>query len=500
MKQYAIYLRKSRADMDAEARGEGETLERHRTALRALAARRNLTIVREYAELITGDSIAARPQMQLLLDDVKRGLYAGVIVNDIDRLGRGDSIDQEIIKYTFAASRCLIITPARDIDPASPSDQDMLDFSMFFARFEYRKISQRLLQGRIRSVESGNYIQSRIPFGYIIVKDGKSIKLAPDPKTAPIVKMIYEMYASRTIGYSAIARKLNEMGIRTTFGHQFWPSSVHVILTNPVYIGKTEWGKSKTITMIEDGKKVKRPVASQNAIVVNDTHPPIIPEELFNKVQSIFEDNKRIPRANINKPISNPLAGLVYCSQCGKIMQKSNCSRGRSMLCLTYNCPTIGTPVYVVEREVIQLLREWSVRYADYQPDQNQTTEDDNTLILKRQLDTINTRLDKARELVELGIYSPAEYVEQKNKLTAQAESIKSEMKAKPATISETVHQILPQINKVIDAYDYAETAEQKNNLLKSIIQRIDYTKLTTTRAKGKSAENLTLVVYPKCI
>ena len=136
---YCIYLRKSRADLDAEARGEGETLSKHRAALTEYARRRGLFIVREYAEIISGDSIAARPQMQALLSDVKAGMYAGVIVNDVDRLGRGDSIDQEIIKLTFAASHTLIITPTRDIDPANPTDDDMLDFSMFMARFEYKK-------------------------------------------------------------------------------------------------------------------------------------------------------------------------------------------------------------------------------------------------------------------------------------------------------------------------------------------------------------------------
>ena len=117
MNQYALYLRKSRADMDAEARGDGETLAKHRAALTAYARNRGLLIVREYAEIVSGDSIAARPQMQQLLEDVKSGMYAGVIVNDVDRLGRGDSIDQEIIKLTFAAAHTLIITPYSDIDP-----------------------------------------------------------------------------------------------------------------------------------------------------------------------------------------------------------------------------------------------------------------------------------------------------------------------------------------------------------------------------------------------
>lgn len=62
MNAYAIYLRKSRADVEAEARGEGETLARHRSALRALAERRGLNVVREYAELVTDTRRGRFPQ------------------------------------------------------------------------------------------------------------------------------------------------------------------------------------------------------------------------------------------------------------------------------------------------------------------------------------------------------------------------------------------------------------------------------------------------------
>ena len=40
--QYAIYLRKSRTDAEAEARGEGETLARHRQTLLEFAQKHSL--------------------------------------------------------------------------------------------------------------------------------------------------------------------------------------------------------------------------------------------------------------------------------------------------------------------------------------------------------------------------------------------------------------------------------------------------------------------------
>ena len=57
---YAIYLRKSRADTEAEKLGEGETLARHRKILTELAARKGLYVERIYEEIVSGETIAAR--------------------------------------------------------------------------------------------------------------------------------------------------------------------------------------------------------------------------------------------------------------------------------------------------------------------------------------------------------------------------------------------------------------------------------------------------------
>ena len=73
--RYAIYLRKSRADAEAEAMGQGETLARHRRTLTELAAARGLDIGETYEESVSGDTIADRPEMQRLLSDVQAGRW-----------------------------------------------------------------------------------------------------------------------------------------------------------------------------------------------------------------------------------------------------------------------------------------------------------------------------------------------------------------------------------------------------------------------------------------
>ena len=97
---YCIYLRKSRADRELELQGFGETLKRHRDTLIELAKKKNLPIGEIYEEVVSGDSIAARPQMQRLLNDVSDGKWEGVLVMEIERLARGDTSDQGIVTKT----------------------------------------------------------------------------------------------------------------------------------------------------------------------------------------------------------------------------------------------------------------------------------------------------------------------------------------------------------------------------------------------------------------
>ena len=89
-----IYLRKSRADREAEERGEGETLARHERILLDLAKRSRYHIGAIYKEVVSGETISARPVMQQLLQEVESGMWDGVLVVEIERLARGDSIDQ----------------------------------------------------------------------------------------------------------------------------------------------------------------------------------------------------------------------------------------------------------------------------------------------------------------------------------------------------------------------------------------------------------------------
>ena len=134
---YAIHLRKSRADLEAEARGEGESLARHRKRLYDLAERRGYEIAEEYAEIISGDKLSDRPEMQRLLNDVAAGKYDGVLDVELSRLTRGDLMDQGYIINVFKFSGTKIITPEHVYDLMDDFDEEHVTTDMMFSRREY---------------------------------------------------------------------------------------------------------------------------------------------------------------------------------------------------------------------------------------------------------------------------------------------------------------------------------------------------------------------------
>ncbi len=162
--KFCLYLRKSRSDLEAETRGEGETLARHEKALLDLAKKLNLNIVRIYREVVSGETIASRPVMQELLADVEQGMWDGVLVMEVERLARGDTIDQGIVAQTFKFSNTKIITPMKTYDPNNEFDEEYFEFGLFMSRREYKTINRRLQNGRIASVTEGKYVGNNPPY------------------------------------------------------------------------------------------------------------------------------------------------------------------------------------------------------------------------------------------------------------------------------------------------------------------------------------------------
>ena len=244
MKQYLMYLRKSRADRDAVDEPVLQTLQRHRSRLDEYCKQHRIFIPEENVlfEVSSADSIASRPMMMELLHRVESGLFAAVLCVDMDRLSRGSGADQALVINTFKYSGTKIITPSKTYDFANDMDEQFAELGLFMAKSEYRQIKKRMRQGKIDAVKEGKYPAANPPYGYKTYKlKQKGFSLEVVPEQAEVVKIIFEKYVNENAGSQVIGRWLNEHGYRDQFGNLWSTSHITKILADPTYTGKVRY-------------------------------------------------------------------------------------------------------------------------------------------------------------------------------------------------------------------------------------------------------------------
>ncbi|WP_131724738.1 recombinase family protein [Paenibacillus solani] len=141
--------------------------------------------------------------MQKLHRNVEDQLYDGVVVMDIDRLGRRENKDWALIKDTFLNSETVIITPNKIYDLEIDNDDVSFDFMSIFARIEYKTIKRRMKQGKEAGAKKGMCTNGKPPFPYYYDKNTRSVLV--DETKRPIYRAIVEKYLNGTnLGHIAI--------------------------------------------------------------------------------------------------------------------------------------------------------------------------------------------------------------------------------------------------------------------------------------------------------
>ena len=154
---------------------------------------------------------------------------------------------------------------------------------------------------------------------------------------------------------------------------------------------------------------------------------------------------------------------------------------------------------------VLDTLRLWLSAYIS---DGNPFPQQDETAplraslrLLEKRLSELDTRMSRAFELVETGVYTPALYLERKNALDAERASLlrqQNEMQTELEQLENAAacrRAFAPRLQHVLDAYEQAANAREQNRLLKTVIEKIVYTK--TERVTANHPGNLHLQIYP---
>lgn len=510
---YAMYLRKSRVDVEAELRGEGETLARHENRLLELAGKLGIVIKKIYKEIVSGESIQDRPKVQELLSDVEAGMWDGVLVIEVERLARGDTMDQGKVAKSFKFSNTKIITPSKTYDPNNEFDEEYFEFGLFMSRREYKTINRRLQSGRVSSVKEGKFVGSIPPFGYnkIKLKNTKGFSLEKNYE-AKIVKIIYDLYAYENISLYEIVRRLNAMGLKPRILSQWSVASIKDILANPVYIGKIRWNGRKTKIVYKNGETIKTRPRNSEYILINGLHEPIIDKKTWDIVEA--KRNLNNPPVKHNNVVQNPLCGIVICDKCGRKMVRRPYSikdKEPTLYCNNPECDNISSKLYIVEEQVIEGLRLWLSEYKfDYEKyygniKMNKVASLEKTIeSLEEEIKKENDKLLKIVAFLEDGTYTKELFMARTNvvsenikKLNNSVEEYRSKL-IQEKEIAKEKETIIPKVENILDVYNLLETAEEKNNLLKTVLSQITYLKTEKAIKKDSDPTNFIINLYPK--
>lgn len=449
---YAMYLRKSRADLEAEAQGEFDTLQKHLEILTDLAVRENYHVTDIYKELVSGDTIESRPKMQELLKAVKAGKYKGVLVTEISRLARGNGADQSEVSDAFSKSKTLIITPRKIYDPMSEMDQDFFDFELFMARQEYKYIKRRMQAGKKQAALEGQYLASRCPYGYDkVIIDRK--KTLVKNENAKYIKILSD-YWGEGHNERECVEYLYSIGAPPPSASAWNIHTVRYMLKSETYIGKARIGIDKNTARAE--------------ICVDGLWEPILTEEEFNRNVSRFgavthRKGKTLPH--------NPLAGLIKCKRCGYALSLSSYGWVYHMAKLEPHCSVCGITINPLMEHICKALteqlRNQTVIYEEKQKE---------AIDYAPQIRNAENKLNRIYTSYENGVYSDMEFIQRRGQIQKQIEELKrlqeeqcAQARTKPKMLESDLHSIIEMVK------DPEVPVDAKNEFLKSFIKRIDY-------------------------
>lgn len=466
MNNVALYLRKSR---DEENESRDVTLARHEKLLREYCERNDLIIKKIYKEVVSGESISARFEMQRLLIDVKAGLFDAVVVIELERLSRGNQADQAEIHDVFKKTGTKIHTLTKVYDLASDNeiDEEFFEFGLFMSRREYKVICRRLLRGRSSALLEGYYTGSVLPYGFNKEKRDKGFVLIPEQSEADVVCLIFSRYTSGA-GISEIAHELNACGMRQRNGKLWQPQRIREILKNQTYIGMLHVKNAKIDMEWTKGK-----------------HNALIDDETFQMAQRRLSAGA--PKTRKALEMVNALAGLVKCSECGSSMlMKKNGALVNYLVCPSVQCPTLSHKFDDIERQLILELSEALRGFHKY-------IEDNSSIIKEKATQRANladridaeimkkeSMIEKCCELLEEGIYSKEKYLSRVKSLEDELNGLQeSRQQLLDDTDDQELEHIktgIPILERCIQKYSEMDV-KAKNEILRSLIEKIEYNK-----------------------
>ena len=393
-----IYARYS-SDNQREESIEGQLRE-----CKEYAQRNGILILQSYIDRALSAKTDNRPEFQRMIRDSAKGLFDTVLVWKLDRFAR-NRYDSAHYKSQLRKNGVKVVSATESI---ADGPEGIILESMLEGMAEYysAELAQKVNRGMRENALKARSNGGTIPLGYRLDEEHR---LKIDPLTAPVVREVFQRYADGE-NLRTIIRSLNERGIRTSRNYPFRHSSFNTMLKNRKYIGEYHY----------------------KDVVIPDAVPPIIPKELFERVQERMKKNQHAP-ARAKAEEEYLLTTKLFCGHCGRLMIGESGKSHTGAIYRYYKCSgakrKLGCRKKAVKKDWIECI---AVQYTIQRVFQDeliaqiadklvelQNTEDNTLPLLRKQLADTNRGIENMLNAIQQGILtnSTKERLEELEKL-----------------------------------------------------------------------------------
>jgi site-specific DNA recombinase len=487
----AVYARVS-----TEEQRDGQTIDSQIAELERFAVERQWQITGVYKDEGWSGGLMARPELDRLRDDASRGLFQGVLINDVDRLAR-DVVHLGVIKRDLERQGIQVIFRKLPGE-SSPTHNLMVNILGSFAEFEREMISDRTRRGRRHKVETRQqYLGGNTSYGYRYLLKSQTANgeghLEVVPEEAAVVRQMFAWVAEQHLSGHEVVRRLDEAHIRPRKGARHWSkSSVMRILHNEMYAGTWYYNKQyacepeKTVS-----RGYKRHAKSSRRSRSREEWLPcrlpaalhIISREQWLNVQKQLSNN--ITYSPRHEKHAYLLKSLVRCGGCGATYVGDPCHGRYFYRCAARckRCPSISEPTL---NEAV-----WNeVRLAILNPDII-VTQVQNHLRAEREKAHVAERDDRERDVTlrrleteeqrvmeayRLGVLAPAELGRELEKIKVRTNALKLPKGDQTERVSDSVigRQIEEYCGIIAERLD-SLAPEDQQRLLRLIVRSISF-------------------------
>lgn len=481
-KTWLMYLRKSRQDNPDES--VEEVLSKHEAILQEWARRELGREIPEdciYREVVSGESLNDRIEIQKVLSRIEDHRVVGVAVVEPQRLSRGDLEDCGKLISTLQYTNTLVATPMMVYSMDNKMERRFFQDELMRGRDYLEYTKEILLRGRIAAIKKGCYISVVPPYGFDKTIIGKDHTLVPNDN-ADIVRLVFDLYVNQEKSYGQIAQHLNSLNIPAPLGGEWTYSTIKVMLKNVHYIGKVSFNKVKRTTVVENGERMVKFLTQpdEEVIIAEGKHPAIVDFEIFQKAQ---QRKPSTPRQKRDFVLYNVFSGLLFCAKCGRaIMRLPYKNSDDRFKCRSNPQCYKSAKCSEVERAVITALEYSELPQLKAMRDNK---DGDAVNLQKRLLERLEKQMEEYRQqeekqydLLETGVYTQSLFERRNAALRLKIDECQKQIQQAKINMPKSIDydERIATLEQAIDSLrDPDISIEQKNKFLKRIIKRIEY-------------------------